>query len=265
MKKQITSCIPTECPWRDTLYWYDTIDSTNTHLKTLAKDGAPEGTVVLAGHQTQGRGRLGRSFHSPQGGGVYLSLLLRPQCPPEQLMHLTCAAGIAACDAIDAVSGFRPGIKWINDLVADSRKLGGILTELSIDPQTGLVNYAIIGIGINCKQMDFPEELQSIVTSLDQHAKQSAESHQVAAAIITELWKLRNSTLLDAPAILTRYRKDCITLGAAVTVLGNGTTQRAVAVDLDPSGGLIVELEIGKRQTVSSGEVSVRGLYGYVE
>ena len=267
MNKQICARIPAECPWRDTLYWYDTIDSTNTHLKILAANGAPEGTIVVAGHQTQGRGRMGRSFYSPSGMGIYLSVLLRPNCPPDQLMHLTCATGVAACDAIETVSGFRPGIKWINDLVADRRKLGGILTELSVDTKTGLVNYAIIGIGINCNQMpaDFPQELQSIATSLKAHTHRQTDPAELAAAIITALWKLCGPALFETGKIMGRYRKDCITLGAPVTVLRGEDARPAIAIDLDDAGALIVEYPDGSRQAVTSGEVSVRGLWGYTD
>ena len=124
MKDKILHHLTTECPWRDTLYWYDTIDSTNTRAKQLAKEGAPHGTVLIAGHQTGGRGRMGRTFQSPAGAGVYLSVILRPNCEPAQLMHLTCAAGVAMMDAVEAVSGIRPQVKWINDLVIHSKKTG---------------------------------------------------------------------------------------------------------------------------------------------
>ena len=127
MKEQILQKIPTECPWRDTLYWYDTIDSTNNRAKELAREGAPHGTVVTSGCQTAGRGRMGRSFHSPEGLGIYLSVILRPNCPPDQLMHLTSCAAVAMCDAVQKVSGLRPGIKWVNDLILNKKKLGGIL------------------------------------------------------------------------------------------------------------------------------------------
>ena len=130
MKEQIQSLLHTECPWRDTLYWYPVTDSTNTQAKLLAKQGAVHGTVLIAGRQTRGRGRMGRDFHSPADSGLYLSVILRPNCKPEQMMHLTCVAAVAACRAVYQVSGLTPGIKWINDLVLQNKKLGGILTEL---------------------------------------------------------------------------------------------------------------------------------------
>ena len=150
MKENILSNLTAECPCRDTLHWYPTIDSTNTQAKRLAKEGAPHGTVLIAGQQTGGRSRMGRTFQSPAGMGVYLSVILRPNCDPQQLMHLTCAAGVAMVEAVKRVCGILPQVKWINDLVVSGKKLGGILTEMSVDQ--GMVEYAIIGIGINCLQ-----------------------------------------------------------------------------------------------------------------
>ncbi|MBQ6840459.1 MAG: biotin--[Oscillospiraceae bacterium] len=153
MKQKILQKIPTECPWRDTLYWYDTIDSTNTQAKLLAQQGAPHGTVLIAGEQTGGRGRLGRTFESCAGMGVYLSVILRPNCAAEALMHLTCAAGAAMCEAVENVSGIRPGIKWINDLVVKKKKLGGILTELSVNPKPALwITPLWVWASIVCKR-----------------------------------------------------------------------------------------------------------------
>ena len=139
-------------PWRDTIEYFECIDSTNTYAKKMAMQGAAEGTVIIAGHQTGGRGRLGRTFSSPAGMGIYLSVILRPDCLPEELMHLTCASAVAASDAVGRVFSSMPGIKWTNDLVLGKRKLGGILTELSVNPTTRKVDWAVVGIGINCCQ-----------------------------------------------------------------------------------------------------------------
>ena len=196
--------MPTECPWRDTLYWYPSIDSTNVKAKELAQAGAPEGTLVIAGSQSAGKGRMGRSFSSPENMGMYLSVILRPNCKPEQLMHLTCAVAVAACQAVEAAAGIRPEIKWINDLVLNKKKLGGILTELGIDPATGLVSYAIVGIGINCLQTpkDFPSELQEIATSLAQ-AGSPVTPASLAAAVATALWQL---DLWEKPQLMAKYK-----------------------------------------------------------
>ena len=120
----------TAAPWRDNIQYFDAITSTNDVLKQLAAQGAPEGTTLIAGSQSGGRGRLGRTFLSPPETGIYMSVLLRPNCSPLELMHLTCAAGSAACDAIQAAAAIRPRVKWTNDIVYEKRKLAGILTEM---------------------------------------------------------------------------------------------------------------------------------------
>ncbi len=263
MKTQIISHLPTECPWRDTLYWYDTIDSTNTQAKALAKRGAPHGAVLMAKQQTAGRGRMGRSFHSPAADGLYLSVILRPNCPPEQLMHLTCAVAVAVCDGIEKVTGFRPGIKWINDLVAGKRKLGGILTELSIDPTTQLVDFAVVGIGINCfqKPSAFPPELREIAISLQTHTGKAPDLPRLSGAIIVELWNMDKILLSQKEQIMLRYKNDCITLGQDVILLRGSEKRSGTALDLDSDGQLIVRFADGKVEAVNSGEVSCRGLY----
>lgn len=265
MKELILQKLPAECPWRDTLYWYSSIHSTNTQAKELARQGAPHGTVLIAQEQTKGRGRLGRSFHSPEGLGIYLSVILRPNCKADKLMHLTCAAAVAMCNAVEQLCGIRPGVKWINDLVLEGKKLGGILTELSIDPKTGLAEYAIIGIGINClhKKEDFPEPLQSIATSLFM-AGLDTEPELLAAAMITALVQMDRSLLTNQAAIMAQYRRDCITIGKDIAVHRADTVKPGKALDVDRDGALIVAFSDGTVGAVNSGEVSVRGLYNYI-
>ena len=262
MKDQILQNLPAECPWRDTLHWFDNISSTNEVAKQLAKENAPLGKLVLAGHQSAGRGRLGRSFSSPAGKGIYLSLILRPNCPPEKLMHLTCAVAVAACDAVEEVTGVRPGVKWINDLILGKKKLGGILTELTIEQ--GIVHSAVIGIGINCtqKQQDFPEEIQDIAISLESFTGKTVKLPQLAAALIRHLYKM--NCHLFSNDFLSAYRADCITIGQEICVVSGGDISYGKAVDLDKQGGLVVACSDGTFKTVNSGEVSIRGMYGYV-
>ena len=265
MKEKILSYLPSDHPWRAHLQYFDTIDSTNTHAKKLAVAGAPAGTVLVAGQQTAGRGRLGRSFHSPEAQGVYLSVILRPQCLPTDLMHLTCATGTAMCDAIETVAGFRPGIKWINDLVFQCRKLGGILTELGFDPQTGIVRYAIVGIGINCSQHpeDFPDEIRNMAGSLSTATGRAVSPEQTAAAMIQALCDMDRSLLTNRSGIMDRYRADCITIGREVKLMTE-PPRHGIARNVDDNGALVVQFEDGHIETVNAGEVSVRGLYGYV-
>ncbi len=248
------------------LHCLDTVDSTNTYAKELARQGAPHGTVVVAHRQTGGRGRLGRSFHSPGGLGVYFSVILRPNCPPDKLMHLTCAVGEAMCDAVEAVSGIRPGIKWTNDLVLGKKKLGGILTELSVDSQTGLTAYAVVGIGINCRQTarDFPADIAKIATSLAMEAKRDIDPAGLIAAMIRSLREMDSRLLTERQAILDAYRADCVTLGQSVRIVRGDAVSYGTALDIDGEGGLLIRRTDGSLQTVSSGEVSIRGMYGYL-
>lgn len=264
MKQAILSLLPPDHPWREYIHWFDTIDSTNTHAKELARQGASHGTVLLAGSQSAGRGRLGRSFHSPQGSGIYMSVILRPGCKPRELMHLTCAAGTAMCDAVEAVCGIRPGIKWINDLVLQSRKIGGILTELGFAAD-GSVDYAVIGIGINCNQPQesFPPELQSIASSLYAVTGKPVSTASLIAAMLVCLEAMSRKLLTGKAEIMDRYRRDCLTIGKEVQLHG-ALTGTAFALNIDDDGGLLVRLEDGTVHTVQSGEVSVRGLYTYV-
>lgn len=262
MKDLIISHLPASFPWRGNIHYFDTIDSTNTQIRRLATAGAPHGTVVIASRQTGGRGRLGRSFHSPVGG-IYMSVLLRFDLPPQQLMHLTCAAAVAMCDAVEETAGIRPGIKWTNDLVVDGKKLGGILTELSLSGDRA--EYAVVGIGINCLQTpaDFPPDLQNIATSLHLCARKTPDRATLAATMIAALAQMDHS-LPNADAILEKYRKNCITLGKEISLLRGDEVHHGKAVDVDENGALIVEFPDGRIEAVNSGEVSVRGMYGYI-
>ena len=266
MKEQILSLLSREYPWKDHFQWLEETDSTNDQLKKLARQGAPHGTVLIADRQTGGHGRMGRSFHSPGGVGIYFSILLRPSCAPGELMHLTCATAVAMCEAVEVATGLRPGIKWTNDLVAGKRKLGGILTELGLSG-TGSVDYAVIGIGINCRQSreDFPEEIRDIAASLAMVTGKDIDRARVAAAMMEALHRMDRQLLTEKAAILDRYRENCITIGQEVSLLRVGEPVRhGRALDMDQDGGLIVAFSDGHTETVSSGEVSVRGMYGYV-
>ena len=266
MKEHILSYLPKGHPWAEHIHYYMVTDSTNVQAKQLASQGAPEGTVCIAGSQTGGKGRMGRSFHSPEGKGLYFSLVLRPNCAPDKLMHLTCAIAIAACDAVEALTGSRPQLKWINDLVEGGKKLGGILTELSVNAKTGLVNYAIIGIGINCLHDtgDFPEQLQDMATSIHTAYKKDISPAQLAAQLILSLHSISEQLLCNKISIMEQYKKDCMTLGKQIRIVRGDIEQFATALDIDSDGGLVVKPDNGKVTTVSSGEVSVRGMYGYL-
>ena len=266
MKERILSLVSPKYPWKDRFQWLEETDSTNDQLKKLARQGAPHGTVLIADRQSGGHGRMGRSFHSPGGVGIYFSILLRPQCAPGELMHLTCATAVAMCEAVEKAAGFRPGIKWTNDLVSGKRKLGGILTELGLSPRGG-VDYAIIGIGINCCQQeaDFAEEIREIAASLSMVTGKEIDRAAVAAAMMDALYRMDRMLLTEKSAILDSYRKNCITIGREISLLRVGEPVRhGKAVDMDDEGALIVEFADGHREAVNSGEVSIRGMYGYL-
>lgn len=259
MKEQIIAKLPNTHPWADKLFWFDTIDSTNTEAKRMAQAGAPQGTVLIADLQTGGRGRQGRSFSSPAGQGIYMSVVLRPGCRASELMHLTCAVAVAMCDAVEAVTGFRPQVKWINDLLAKGKKLGGILTELSLVSGTDLIDFAVVGIGINCLQSpeDFPPELRDIAISLNMAGK-APNRASLAAAMIRALYELSENLLMQKADTMARYSADCCTLGQDIFLLKGDERIPCHAVSLGPDGALIVQYSDGSTAAVSSGEVSVR-------
>ncbi len=265
MKEQILQALSSEYPWKQQLHFFREIGSTNDHLKAMARQGAPHGTVLIADRQTGGHGRMGRSFLSPEGVGVYLSILLRPNCSPIELMHLTCAAAVAMCDAVEAAAGFRPGIKWTNDLVSGKRKLGGILTELGLG-SNGQTDYAIIGIGINCcqEEKDFDPSIRPIAGSLAMIAGKEIDRSRVAAAMMEALQKMDRELLTGKEAMLERYRTDCITIGQEISLVRGDEIRHGKALTVDDAGALVVAFSDGHTEAVNSGEVSVRGMYGYV-
>ncbi|MBE6940550.1 MAG: biotin--[acetyl-CoA-carboxylase] ligase [Ruminococcaceae bacterium] len=241
----------------------ETIDSTNTYLKREAVEGAGHGTVAVADCQSAGRGRMGRSFVSPPGKGVYLSVLLRPALPPEVLMRATGMAAVAMCRAVERVSGARPGIKWTNDLVLNGKKLCGILAETVMQ---GAETALIIGVGINVShdREDFGQEVAGIATSLEMEGYPVLRAALVAA-MIEELYRLSDALGGDISPWVEEYRRRCVNLGKAVQLLWTEKRERAVALDIDEQFGLVVRRADGNVTSVRTGEVSVRGLYGYVE
>lgn len=264
MQDAILNALSPDYPWADRFHYFNTVDSTNNYLKRQALLGAPHGTVAVADCQTGGKGRLGRSFQSPGGVGIYLSMLLRPDCPQEQLMHLTCAVGTAMCDALEEAAGVRPGIKWTNDLVCEKRKLSGILVELLNDTRGKLC--VIIGIGVNCCQQltDFPEELRDRAGSLAMVTGRRIDRPKVAAAMMEALANMDRNLLSGKEAMLEQYRRDCVTLGQKISVVRGDEIRHGTALDIGDDGDLIVRFDDGHTEAVSSGEVSIRGMYGYV-
>lgn len=243
----------------------DTVDSTNNEVKRRAVDAVPDGLAVVAAQQTGGRGRRGRTFVSPPGG-LYLSALLRPQCPLEQVSALTAWSAVAVCDAVEQVCGVRPGVKWPNDVILDGRKLCGILTELELEGETAALRYVVVGIGVNLSQTeaDFGPEVAPVAISLAQALGTAPRRAEVAAALLDALDRLDRDFPGKWDSWLERYRKDCITVGKPVQVLQGSQARTGTAVGVDDSFALVVRWEDGTEEALSSGEVSVRGLLGYV-
>lgn len=248
--------------WEESrLLYLDETQSTNDIAKKIAREGAAHGTAVLASRQTAGRGRLGRSFLSPEGG-IYLSLILRPQFTAEELLPLTALLAAAAADAVAEVAGIRPQTKWVNDLVLDHKKLAGILTEPAFS-HNGSLDFVVCGIGLNCNTDpdSFAPEVQALATSLKAVTGKAQDTQALVASLLRHLPRVclpeEKQTLMDA------YRKHSATLGQPVKVLAE-TLYTGLAEEIDDSGALLVRDEGGNLRRIQTGEVSVRGLYGYV-
>ena len=224
--------------------------------------------MVVANCQTAGRGRMDRSFQSPRDKGIYLTALLRPDLPVERLMPVTALAGVAVCRAVEQVCGVRPGLKWPNDPVLGNRKLCGILTELSVEAETGRLQYLVLGIGINVLHTaeDFSPDVAAMATSLAMELGRPVFRPALTAALIGELDGLYAALKTGGLAeYLAEYRGDCVNLGKTVQLLSPAGRETVTAVDIDPEFGLVVRCPDGTEKTVRSGEVSIRGMYGYVE
>jgi len=245
---------------------FETIGSTNTELKALAEAGAPEGTALVASAQTAGRGRMGRSFYSPPGSGLYLSLLLRPRIPAQEASLLTACAAVAAAEAIEAVSGQPAKIKWVNDILIAGRKVCGILSESSLNPKSGMLDYAVIGVGINVTAPEggFPEELQDIAGALFPAERKPDDTFRcrLAASLLEKL--IAGCAHPASESTYHAYCRRSIIPGRKVLLLSPGRSPvRADALGISRDYGLIVRYEDGTESTVNSGEVSVRPAAGF--
>ena len=243
---------------------FDVVDSTNEVLKRLAEQGAGEGQIVVAEGQSAGKGRRGRSFSSPKGKGIYFSYLLRPKKLDTSVSTLTPRAAVAAARAIQKVSGICPQIKWVNDLVIHGKKVCGILTEMAMDE--GMIRYVILGIGINVNQEaeDFPEELAEIATSLSLEAGRTFSRETLTEALVKELDEMWGATEIREEEYLEEYRRRCVTTGKEVCVISGNRRENARAIRVNEDYSLEVAYADGGTERLNSGEVSVRGVEGYV-
>ena len=245
------------------VYHYDAVDSTNTQCRRLAAEGVVN-AVVTADCQTAGRGRMGRSFQSPAGKGLFFSILWRPDCAPEELLPLTALSAVAVCRAVQRVTGVRPQIKWPNDLVLSGKKICGILTEMSTDLDS--IRYIIVGIGINVNTPDFPEDIAATATSLYLESGKSWKRSELIAAIMKRMEQYYEIFLktADLSGLKEEYESKLANLGRQVKVLAPKQEYCGICRGITDGGELLVEREDGSISQVMSGEVSVRGIYGYV-
>ena len=234
------------------------VTSTNTVLLEMAAKAAPEGYVIAAESQTAGKGRMGRTFHSPAGHGVYFSLLLRPRSKVKEASLITAAAAVAAARAIEHVTGVGVGIKWVNDLFVDGKKVCGILTEAAFDMESGYIESAVLGIGINVTmpQEGYPEDIGSVATAVtDRNSGKEGERCRLIAAVLDNFWEFYQN--LSAREFLSEYRSRSIILGRDIHVLTRGGIRRVHALALNDECELVVRREDGGTETLSSGEVSI--------
>lgn len=239
---------------------FDEIGSTNTLGKQLAAQGAPEGTLLVAKRQTAGHGRRGRDFFSAAETGLYMSLVLRPTIPARDAILLTAAAGVAVTDALQALLGLQAGIKWVNDVFADGKKLCGILCESALDASNERLAYAVLGIGVNVYPPPdgFPQTLSSIAGAA--LPTQIAPMPDLRATLAGEIVRrfLPYYHALLSRAYLPAYRQRSILLGKDVTVLSPQGEYTATAVSIDDDCHLVIRRPDGTLEPLSSGEVSIR-------
>jgi BirA family transcriptional regulator, biotin operon repressor / biotin---[acetyl-CoA-carboxylase] ligase len=237
------------------IHHHESLGSTNDLAKELGSKGAPEGTVVVAETQTQGRGRLGRDWNSPPGAGLYVSLLLRPALPPEELPQITLTAAVAVAKAVESVTGLRPGIKWPNDLLWDGKKLGGILTEM--ETESDCIRHLVVGVGVNVNNRDFPPELAATATSLTLAGGVAVSRLRLLQAYLEEFDALYGRFLnRDFDAILSQWKEYAVTLGRMVTVRQGLKEISGLALAVAPDGALLIETRPGEVVRVTSGEIS---------
>jgi len=237
----------------------ESVTSTNTVLREEAAKGAPEGCVIAADEQTAGKGRLGRSFHSAAGSGVYFSLLLRPAYSIQDAALITSAAAVAAAHAIRDVFGILPGIRWVNDLLISDKKVCGILTETSLNIQSGAIESAVLGIGINiiAPEGGYPDEIAGVAGAItDKRDVGKNKRCALIAAVLDGFWEY----YMDLPkrSFIEDYRALSVVTGKDICILSSGEKIPAFALGIDGDCGLIVRYANGDVAVLHSGEVSVR-------
>lgn len=260
---EIKSLMHTEWVAKEVLY-FDTIDSTNTKAQELAEKGYPSGTLVVADKQESGKGRRGRSWVSPSGTGIFMTLMIKPDINPNNASMLTLVAALAVAKAITSVTGEEAMIKWPNDIVVNGKKVCGILTEMNA--QFDYINNIVVGVGINVHNESFPEEISQMASSLmiEAGGKRFHRAQIIAETML--YFEQYYDTFLktqDLSALVREYDELLVNRNKSVRVLDPKEPFDGKAMGITPKGELIVDTW-ESRKLVSSGEVSVRGIYGYV-
>ena len=247
-----------------TLRFYETIDSTNLEAKRLADSGLPDGTVLVADCQESGRGRLGRVWTSPAGCGLWMSVILKPSFAVSQASMVTLVTAMAVMDAIKEVSGIQAQIKWPNDLVVQGKKVCGILTEMSMEE--GRISFIVCGIGINVNNTCFPDELSEKAVSLAMMTGEEINRARLAGAVCRCFEQYYADFLAcgNLAKIKAAYNEHLVNRDQQVVISDGMRSFACFSEGIDETGVLWVRKEDGTREGISSGEVSVRGIYGYV-
>lgn len=243
---------------------YDSIDSTNEKAKNIAL-GAEHGTVVISEEQTSGKGRLGRSFVSPKGEGIWMSVILKPDIEPMKVSIITQIGAAAVNKALSSIN-IDSAIKWPNDIVLNGKKVCGILTEMSCE--LTMVNFVVLGIGINVNldEKSFGEEVINTATSLKIEMNEKVNRQKLAAKVLNYFEELYEAYVLkdDITGTIKICKEKSALIGKDIRVIRRGVNYPAKALDLDKDGSLIVEYENGETERLISGEVSIRGKKNYV-
>lgn len=247
-----------------TVYYYAELDSTNLEAKRLGEKGATHGTLVVADMQTAGKGRRGRSWSSPSGSSIYTTILLRPDLEPNCAPMMTLVMAYSVACAVREQTGLEVQIKWPNDIVVHGRKICGILTEMSTE--IDYIHYVIIGVGINVNIQEFPEEIRETATSLSLELGQAVKRSSLLACMMRHFEKTYQVFMEthDLSKLREKYNQLLVNYGQEVKVLGEMVSYHAIALGINDKGELQVEKEDGTKASILSGEVSVRGVYGYV-
>lgn len=241
------------------IYTFKTIDSTNNEARKIAmKDPIKQG-LVLSEEQTNGRGRLGKSFYSPSQTGIYMSFFLKPNLNMADATLVTTATAVAVCLAIEKLTTKQPQIKWVNDIYLNGTKICGILTEAISDFESGKVETLIVGIGLNIKEPStgFPTDLNTIAGSLTSSNETVGFDRNLLIAEITNQFYALYQTI-EERSFLEDYKKRCFVIGKKITFKERKQQFEAIPIDIDPQGGLVVQMADGHQRTLSYGEIIMK-------